>query len=265
MAQTVENCASFVPTYIKPTMSVLDAGCGLGNLTCDFAKYVPEGSVIGLDKGEERLTKAREQAAAKGITNISFVEGDITSLPYPDGEFDIVHAHQVLHHVNGPVALREMRRVTKTGGMVFVRDASHLLCWPMVKEFEEYQEILGKIMESIAGHRNTGSRYRYFAREAGFQEEEVHIKGSAWCYATKSSVESYFSTLLFSSPKPRLQSIGLLQERTLESPFKDDAMKYAGASEADIKRLSEALGNYATTQDAIMLLVFCEMMAVKSD
>jgi hypothetical protein len=54
-------------------------------------------------------------------------------------------------------------------------------------------------------------------------------------------------------------------ERILESPFKDDAIKFTSVLEADIKRLSEALGNYATTQDANMLLVFCEMMAVKSD
>jgi len=46
------------------------------------------------------------------------------SLPFDDGTFDVAHAHQVLQHLSDPVgALAEMRRVTRPGGIVAVRDA----------------------------------------------------------------------------------------------------------------------------------------------
>ena len=61
-----------------------------------------------------------------GSANIHFAVGDVHALDYPDDTFCVVHAHQVLQHVGDPVqALREMRRVTKPGGIVAVRDADY--------------------------------------------------------------------------------------------------------------------------------------------
>ena len=47
-------------------------------------------------------------------------------LGYPDGTFDVVHAHQVLQHLSDPVAaLAEMRRVCRPGGLVAARDGDY--------------------------------------------------------------------------------------------------------------------------------------------
>src|ERR687893_252687 len=47
-------------------------------------------------------------------------------LPFDDGAFDFVHAHQLLQHLSDPVAaLREMRRVCRPGGVVAARDADY--------------------------------------------------------------------------------------------------------------------------------------------
>ena len=35
---------------------------------------------------------------------MDFEVGDIYDLDYPDGSFDVVHAHQVLQHLSDPVA-----------------------------------------------------------------------------------------------------------------------------------------------------------------
>jgi ubiquinone/menaquinone biosynthesis C-methylase UbiE len=191
MALTVETCAAHILPYVKPTMKVLEVGCGTGILTCDFAKLVPEGSLTGLDQSEDGLVKAREQATSKSITNISFVVGDVLSLEYPDDEFDIVYSQRMLHHVNAPAALKEMRRVTKPGGIVATREASYVLYWPLMKEIQEFTEISDKITKALGGNSNTGAQYRKFSREAGFKEKEVFIKAAAWCYATRGSLESY--------------------------------------------------------------------------
>ncbi|MEZ5168390.1 MAG: methyltransferase domain-containing protein [Acidimicrobiales bacterium] len=66
----------------------------------------------------------RARADHGGIAE--FATGDVYALDFPDDRFDIVHAHQVLQHLVDPVsALREMRRVTRPGGIVAVRDADY--------------------------------------------------------------------------------------------------------------------------------------------
>jgi ubiquinone/menaquinone biosynthesis C-methylase UbiE len=193
MSQTAENCVAYVVPHVAPTMKILDVGCGAGALTCYFAKFVPDGAVVGLDQNEDGLVVAREQAASKGIANISFVAGNVLSLGYSDGEFDVVHSHQVFHHVDASAALKEMMRVTKPGGVVATRDTSHILHWPPTKEIDEFISISDATMEASGGNSNTGAKYRRFSREAGFQEKDICIKASSWCYSTKNSIESYCS------------------------------------------------------------------------
>jgi ubiquinone/menaquinone biosynthesis C-methylase UbiE len=188
--RTLENSCAYVLPHIKPDMKILDVGCGPGNLTCDFAKLVPEGSVIGLDRSEDIISQARELAESKGITNVSFTEGNIFSLDYPDNEFDIVHAHQVLQHVgDASTAVREMRRVTKPGGIVASRDMTHFLHWPMREELELFNDIFFKVAKSVGGIPGAGMMYRKFAREAGFAEDKVAMTGGTWCYASKEDLE----------------------------------------------------------------------------
>ncbi|MEZ6147292.1 MAG: class I SAM-dependent methyltransferase [Planctomycetaceae bacterium] len=48
---------------------------------------------------------------------------DGKSLPYEPGEFDVVMSNSIVHHIPEPFeALREMRRVVRPGGLLFVRD-----------------------------------------------------------------------------------------------------------------------------------------------
>ena len=78
-------------------MHILDVGCGPGTITADLAKLVPAGHVTGIERSAEHvLQQARDAAAAQGITNITYTLGDALALPFPDGSFDVVHAHQVL-------------------------------------------------------------------------------------------------------------------------------------------------------------------------
>lgn len=66
--------------------------------------------------------------SASVLRTTLFDVGEIHSLPFEDGAFDVVHTHQVLQHISDPVkALREMRRVTETGGLVACRESASLL------------------------------------------------------------------------------------------------------------------------------------------
>src|SRR5690606_3253578 len=93
---------------IEAGQSLLDVGCGPGNLTIDLANRVAPGKVVGVDLSEVVLEDARRDAAAAQVTNVEFQVADAYELPFEDDSFDVVHAHQVLQHLSDPIrALRE--------------------------------------------------------------------------------------------------------------------------------------------------------------
>ena len=70
--------------FAEAPAALLDCGCGTGFFTRQYAR-LPGISATGLDMDETLLAAARDIAAAEGL-DISFVQGDITCLPFPDGE-----------------------------------------------------------------------------------------------------------------------------------------------------------------------------------
>ncbi|HVH81820.1 MAG TPA: methyltransferase domain-containing protein, partial [Stellaceae bacterium] len=68
--------------------------------------------------------QARKAAAEAGLTNTSWRQGDVTSLPYADGSFDIVATRFSFHHfVDAGAVLKEMARVCKRGGRIVIADS----------------------------------------------------------------------------------------------------------------------------------------------
>jgi SAM-dependent methyltransferase len=95
----------------------LDAGCGAGALAFALAPLVRE--VVGVDHSPALLAAARERAPA----NCSFLEADVTALPFDWGEFDLTGCARVLHHVHRPeLVMSELARVTRPAGRILVVD-----------------------------------------------------------------------------------------------------------------------------------------------
>ena len=104
-----------------PGDTVLDVACGGGIIVCAFAPEVKHST--GIDMTPAMLDRARQHAAEKGVTNVSWDQGDVGSLPYADGTFNIVVTRFSMHHFLDPVSvLREMVRVCAPGGRVVVVD-----------------------------------------------------------------------------------------------------------------------------------------------
>lgn len=94
---------------------VLDAGCGHGRYLGAFREM--GATVVGLDAGrgpEEAGVPVREP----GIT---IVQGSVLALPFRDESFDLAFCDGVIHHTTDPeAAYRELARVVKPGGAVYV-------------------------------------------------------------------------------------------------------------------------------------------------
>lgn len=50
--RNVKNNAFHLIPHLKPNSKMIDVGCGIGTITMDFARRVPEGSVLGVDYSE---------------------------------------------------------------------------------------------------------------------------------------------------------------------------------------------------------------------
>jgi SAM-dependent methyltransferase len=98
------------------TGELLDVGCGTGALTLAMAQRWPARRVIGVDLAAPFISYAQSRRA--GDRPI-FEIGDACALKYQDGRFAGVAAQLVFLFVPRPeIALREMRRVTRSGGKV---------------------------------------------------------------------------------------------------------------------------------------------------
>jgi ubiquinone/menaquinone biosynthesis C-methylase UbiE len=104
-----------------PEDEVLDVACGGGIVVCAFAPHVRHAT--GIDMTPAMLERARALAAEKGVANVTWREGDVEHLPFPDASFSIVATRFAVHHFLRPEAvLGEMVRVCRPGGRVVVVD-----------------------------------------------------------------------------------------------------------------------------------------------
>ena len=65
-----ERVPFFVP-HLRPGMSVLECGCGVGSITCDLAARVAPEPVVGIDVGEGQLAVARSEADRRGLNKVA--------------------------------------------------------------------------------------------------------------------------------------------------------------------------------------------------
>jgi ubiquinone/menaquinone biosynthesis C-methylase UbiE len=107
----------------RKTDAMLDVACGPGVLVCGFAPQVRHAA--GIDLTPAMLDQARSLQSSEGLENISWVQGDVTPLPFLESSFDIVACRFAFHHFLDPLAvLREMRRVCRSGARLIVVDSA---------------------------------------------------------------------------------------------------------------------------------------------
>ena len=90
--RTAEEAAAFMLPSLRPGMRLLDVGCGPGSITRGLAQRLAPDEVVGLDLSRDTLAAAREEAAQRGLTNLTYVEGSVYQLPFPDASFDAAYA-----------------------------------------------------------------------------------------------------------------------------------------------------------------------------
>jgi len=113
------DCAQ-LEGFAKPR--ILDICCGTGSVILAFAQKYPESTSIGLDFSHGMLLKAKAKESAQMV---NFLEADAALLPFSNDVFDVVTCSHALYELKGKAridALKEMKRVVKPGGTVWVME-----------------------------------------------------------------------------------------------------------------------------------------------
>jgi ubiquinone/menaquinone biosynthesis C-methylase UbiE len=105
----------------RPFRTLLDLGTGTGRMLELFGPHAERG--LGIDLSLDMLQLARARIERAGLKHCSVRQGDIYDLALPDGAFDVVLVHQVLHFLDdGARAIREAARVLAPSGRLLVVD-----------------------------------------------------------------------------------------------------------------------------------------------
>jgi SAM-dependent methyltransferase len=115
-ARSSKILAPLFAEFVGVQGEVLDVGCGTGALTFAIAERNSVSKITGIDPSEGFLAYARSKTADE---RIKFKMGDVQNLRFADASFDRCLALLVMRFIPNPTkAVREMRRVTRTGGVV---------------------------------------------------------------------------------------------------------------------------------------------------
>lgn len=248
--RTAENSCGYLLPYLREGMRVLDVGCGPATITLDLAALVgPSGQVTGLELFEETLELGRTEAAKRGDDRTRFEAADVMALPYDDGSFDVVHAHQVLQHLTDPVAaLREMWRVLAPGCVLAARDADYAeMSWyPQPRELDRWRELYLAVARANEATPDAARHLRAWARAAAL--ENIKLGASTWTYADEETCAWWGK---------------LWQKRALTSRFTEEVLERELASQDELEAISRAWQAWGSDPGAMFIMTHGELLAFR--
>jgi len=116
--------------------SVLDVGCGTGEILVRLAERFPQASFIGVDLEEPHLALAASRCAEFGA-RVRFERGDALALSFSDSTFDLVICRHVVQAVPDPGrVIAEIRRVLRPGGRVHLIAEDYGMLWTHPTELD---------------------------------------------------------------------------------------------------------------------------------
>ncbi len=134
----------------RPGQRLLDFGCGAGVASVKYAHVGFE--VWGFDLSPTCVANAEALAATHGFADrCHFSVGTAERLAYDDASFDVVAGLDILHHVEIPLAIEEVHRVLKPGGLAIFRE-----------------HVEAPVLDSI---RNTGLVRALIPKQKSFERE----------------------------------------------------------------------------------------------
>lgn len=135
---------------IREGMTVLDAGCGSGDVSFLLAELVGEkGQVVGFDHDARPLETVRERAAAQGLSHLHFVQGGFDAFAAEPASFDAVVGRRVLmYQPDATEALRQLWQALRPGGLAVFQEHDSAII-DAGANLPLHQQVRGWIWETV--------------------------------------------------------------------------------------------------------------------
>ncbi|MGH0428007.1 class I SAM-dependent methyltransferase [Bacillus hominis] len=148
----------FFEQYVEKEVQVLDVGCGDGYGT--YKLSLTGYKAVGVDLSEVMIQKGRERGEGP---NLSFIKGDLSSLPFENEQFEAIMAINSLEWTEEPLrALNEIKRVLKKDGYACIA-----ILGPTAKPRENsYPRLYGK---DVVCNTMMPWEFEQLAKEQGFE------------------------------------------------------------------------------------------------
>jgi tRNA (cmo5U34)-methyltransferase len=183
--------------------SLLDVGCGAGNYTLKLLERLPNLNCTLIDLSQPMLNRARERINPVTSGSITCIQGDVREVELGDGQFDIVLAAAVLHHLRDEreweAVFARFHRCLRPGGSIWISDLiEHTQ--PKVQQimWQRYGEYLTQLRDAAyrdhvfayIEQEDTPRPLMYqidLLRNAGFEAVDILHKNS--CFAAFGAVK----------------------------------------------------------------------------
>jgi len=122
--QVNERFALDLLAWWKATGTALDVGTGTAQIPIELCRRAVGVNIVAVDAAQHMIELGRGNVSRAGLADRIRVQlCDAKRLPFADASFDAVISNSIVHHIPQPAdVLREMVRVAKPGGAIFVRD-----------------------------------------------------------------------------------------------------------------------------------------------
>jgi SAM-dependent methyltransferase len=180
---------------------VLEAGCGIGAQTVILAKNNPGAYFTSLDISADSLQRAGFITEHEGITNVSFLQGDIFHPPFEPESFDHIFVCFVLEHLAEPQrALERLHPLLKKGGTITVIEGDHGSAFfhPDSQYAQKAIDCLVHLQRDAGGNALIGRQLYPLLVDAGFSDIQVSPR-MVYVDASRPTLVEGFTKLTFTA------------------------------------------------------------------
>jgi tRNA (cmo5U34)-methyltransferase len=140
---------------------VLDVGCGAGNYTLKLLERLPGLNATLVDLSRPMLDRAQQRVGKRTRGQVRAIQGDIREIELGEGQFDVIRAAAVLHHLREDsewdLVFRKFYRCLRPGGSIWISDLVEHTLGPV-------QEMMrGRYGEYLTGLKGAAYREQVFA------------------------------------------------------------------------------------------------------